>query len=144
MVAMLRDTNGVAFRVVSPTAIELVHGEPPSDERRELINLSSAQVRACFEGPPLARAHAVAALSPGAFAKLFGAQGDPDNHYKSGWDLRRIGRRLRDPIVCASLANEPLRFLRAAAKEREPAAQLQAAVRARAMEAAARKGRGAK
>lgn len=102
--------------------------EIPEGEHSELINLTSAEVLACFVGPTLARSAAVARLTPGQRAKLYPNAGTR----RHAWQLAAIGRAITDPIVVAQLAREPLHILRAVAQHRDPEAQLFAAVKARA------------
>ena len=109
-----------------------------------------AKVRACYEGPLLRRAHAVAALGAGTFLALFG-QARKDPRYTHGRNLKRIGETIRRPsegcgkcrdiahacglgcaqrIVYECLELAGFNVLVAASKHIEPAAQLEAATMA--------------
>jgi hypothetical protein len=115
---------------------------PDPDEPCAGANLTAAEARALFEGSTLARAVAIADLPPARFAAIFGRSGDQRRgaapHYRQAARLRRIGRRILDPGVRAALADEPERYLAAAAKHPpwEPQAQIEAAVHARLVEGA--------
>jgi len=86
-----------------------------------LISLSSADLRACFEGSPLERARAVAKLTPAQMNILSGAtprDGGPSQGvmYKTMRRLWRIGTHILDPVAQQSLADDRLAVLDAAAQ----------------------------
>ncbi len=135
---MLTCVDGVAFRLEKDRGryrLEVVSGDalldPTAD--RELVNLTSVQVRKCFEGSNLERAHAVAALTTPARAKIF-----PPPFDGHGTTLLRIGRAITDPVVVGELADAPFWLLQHVALYRSPAQQLETVIRATAQRIATR------
>lgn len=90
--------------------------------RDERTALDSVRVRACLEGPILARAHACADVSPGELWQIFGEQ-----RINYARRLVRAGKRLRHPLVVAALVDAGLRPVLAASRHMTPDAQLAAA-----------------
>jgi hypothetical protein len=138
---MWRTTDGLAFRVVScggriPLALE----EIPPGRAVVLVNLNSARLRACFTGPWIDRATAVADLGTGQepFRTIFGAaydryrmNGTDGSLYVRGAQLRRIGRRIVHPLTREALRNDTLEVLIVAARYVDPREQVLAAGDAR-------------
>lgn len=99
----------------------------------ELIALRADEVRACFDrsASTLARALAIAALTPGQFSKLFGPSCRGRGRYRQGRRLYRIGRAL-SPHALHALESASVWDLDAASRYRDPEAQIAAAAAARA------------
>lgn len=117
------------------TGVEVVDRADDDGGRLPTVNLSAQEIRALFEGPPLARAIARANMPPGRFSLIFGRSYDSARglapHYRQAMELRRLGKRLVDPGVREELAQAPMWILRAAAKEADADGQLRAVMRAR-------------
>jgi hypothetical protein len=120
------------------------------------INLSMAEIRACYEGPHLPRCQRVAELTSWRFTILWGRP-RVSEHYDHGRLMRWIGRAIPAPasmqcgqctelahacadcgrrLVSDALKNSSFRILRVAAVHAEPLAQLRAARAAYALEIA--------
>ena len=139
---MVRTNDGIALRIVSPgggqrNKVEHVEATDAAGDEREgarpasgTVNLSAAEVAALFEGPALVRATRIAKLTATRFELIFGRARD-GARYVNAATLRRIGRAITDPLVVEALRNDPIRYLRAVARERDPEAQLLAAVQCR-------------
>jgi len=135
---VLRCTDGVVLQVISCQGTSYRLEQQPVGRVGNLIALTSAQVRACFEERPLRRAHAVASLTPAAFDILCGpspfarrGRGKREGpirtdlrYYKTQSRLQRIGKRITDPYVCKMLANETLATLDEAQKGETPGEQI--------------------
>ena len=104
------------------------------------VQLSVQAVRACFEGPTLDRAAAVARLTAVQRVRLF-----PGRRQRHGRNLARIGRRLTGETVRAELRHAPCGALFAAARHSDEHAQVRAAMRWRVLpKSAAPRGRRAR
>lgn len=119
-------------------------GRNVAPDHTELIALRADAVRACLDraAPVLARAVAIAALTPGQFSKLFGPSRDGRGRYRQARRLFTIGRAL-SPDALPGLVGSSVWDLVAAARFRDPEAQIAAAVAARAERLAQRIARNA-
>lgn len=138
---MLTCVDGLTYHLTTERGrwrLELVEGAALLDPTRprDLVTLTSRELRNCFEGSTLDRAHAVAALSAAQRAKLF-----PPPYDSHGSTLYQIGKVITDREVCAELADAPVWLLQKVAAHREPSRQLETAVRAQADRIASRRRR---
>lgn len=88
------------------------------------VQLPVQAVRACFEGPMVERAAAVASLTAVQRVRLF-----PGRRQRHGRNLARIGRRLTGETVRAELRHAPCGALFAAAMHRDEQTQIREAIR---------------
>jgi hypothetical protein len=112
--------------------INCVDGEVTDDEMAHWgvalppirIALRCEEVRAVFEGSPLARGIALQGLTRAQFEKLF-----PDkSRRKNPWNLLKWSKRIRGEEARRVLAGASWRQLRAAAAHEEENAQIHAAL----------------
>jgi hypothetical protein len=149
--------QGEGCRLVEATPEEVTAWREEHAGELASISLPVDDVRACFEGPTLARCQKIASLGPGRFLILFG-QARKDPRYGHGAHLRLIGTRIPAPLppleggcgacvelatacercarrlVAEALATAPYRLLRAAAQHVDPTEQLRAARQLRVAE----------
>lgn len=83
------------------------------------LDATSVLLRKCFDGSPLDRAHAAASLSDSAIAILCAGP-----YGKTFARLRRIGRSITDPKVCAAVREDTLGTLDEVAREPTPSGQI--------------------
>jgi hypothetical protein len=71
----------------------------------QAVNVKRADVEACFIGPPLQRAHAVARLkTKNRVLWIFGAPRQPNSHYRYGHELWVLGHAIPEPKPNGCLA----------------------------------------